>query len=217
MVYTWYIPTLYLVGVPDEDPGPACQRLARGRARGRHIRLSRVIGPGRYKVLRTWKHSVKKSHTPWDPQFWSREPLGARSDLIWGWRSNKRQVKASFNCPAEVRIRLTAGRPTFNRSTLGQNTLWFKTVLSSWKYFNSWTSMREEWQHESCFSKEHCLIWICNSKFQLNFISFIWPAFGILTTWHKRVQTCLYHVCTVYVQCYSTAADRHGIYNYWKT
>jgi hypothetical protein len=28
-------------------------------------------------------------------------------------------------------------------------------------------------------------------------------ASGILTTWHKRVQTCLYHVCTVYVQCYA--------------
>jgi hypothetical protein len=37
---------------------------------------------------------------------------------------------------------------------------------------------------------------------------------GILTTWHKHVQTCPYHVCTVYVQCYSTAADRHGIYKY---
>ncbi len=39
-----------------------------------------------------------------------------------------------------------------------------------------------------------------------------WSSSGILTTWHKRVQTCLYHVCTVYVQCYSTSADIHCIY-----
>ncbi len=37
---------------------------------------------------------------------------------------------------------------------------------------------------------------------------------GILTTWHKRVQTCLYHVYTVYVQCYDTAAYRHCIYKH---
>ncbi len=32
-----------------------------------------------------------------------------------------------------------------------------------------------------------------------------WPQqpSGILTTWHKRVQTRLYHVCTAYVQCSS--------------
>ncbi len=42
-------------------------------------------------------------------------------------------------------------------------------------------------------------------------------ASGILTTWHNRVQTCLYHVCTVYIPCYSTAVDRHGMYNIWKT
>ncbi len=35
---------------------------------------------------------------------------------------------------------------------------------------------------------------------------------GILTTWHKRVQICLYHVCTVYIQCYSTSADINCIY-----
>jgi len=35
---------------------------------------------------------------------------------------------------------------------------------------------------------------------------------GILTTWYKRVYTCFKHVCTSYVQCLSTAADRHGIY-----
>jgi hypothetical protein len=38
------------------------------------------------------------------------------------------------------------------------------------------------------------------------------PSSGILTTWYKRVYTCLKHVCTSYVQCLSTAADRHGIY-----
>ncbi len=37
---------------------------------------------------------------------------------------------------------------------------------------------------------------------------------GILTTCHKRVQTCLYHVYTVYVQCYGTAAYRHGIHKH---
>ncbi len=37
-------------------------------------------------------------------------------------------------------------------------------------------------------------------------------ASGILTTWYKRVHTCFKHVCTRYVQCLSTAADRHGIY-----
>ena len=35
---------------------------------------------------------------------------------------------------------------------------------------------------------------------------------GILTTWYKRVHTCFKYVCTSYVQCLSTAADRHGIY-----
>ncbi len=44
-----------------------------------------------------------------------------------------------------------------------------------------------------------------------------WSQSGILTTWHKRAQTCLYHVCTVYIPCYSTAADRHGMYNIWKS
>ena len=40
---------------------------------------------------------------------------------------------------------------------------------------------------------------------------------GILTTWHKRVHTCLYHVRTVNVQCYRTSIDRHSTYHYWKT
>ncbi len=29
----------------------------------------------------------------------------------------------------------------------------------------------------------------------------VFKSSGILTTWHKHVQTCLNHVCTVYVQC----------------
>ena len=37
-------------------------------------------------------------------------------------------------------------------------------------------------------------------------------ASGILTTWYKRVHTCFKYVCTCYVQCLSTAADRHGMY-----
>ena len=31
---------------------------------------------------------------------------------------------------------------------------------------------------------------------------------GILPTWQKRVRTCLKHVCTTYVQCYSTSLSR---------
>ncbi len=34
---------------------------------------------------------------------------------------------------------------------------------------------------------------------------------GILTTWHEYVQTCLYHVCTVYVQWYSSLQILHII------
>ena len=45
----------------------------------------------------------------------------------------------------------------------------------------------------------------------INFQAWGFPS-GILTTWYKRVYTCLKHVCTSYVQCLSTAADRHGIY-----
>jgi hypothetical protein len=30
------------------------------------------------------------------------------------------------------------------------------------------------------------------------------PSSGILPTWYKHVHTCLYHVCTCYIQCYST-------------
>ena len=34
------------------------------------------------------------------------------------------------------------------------------------------------------------------------------PASGILPTWQKRVRTCLKHVRTTYVQCYSTSLLR---------
>jgi len=40
---------------------------------------------------------------------------------------------------------------------------------------------------------------------------------GILTTWYKRVHTCLRHVCTRYVQCLSTAAYIHAMYKYEKS
>ena len=43
---------------------------------------------------------------------------------------------------------------------------------------------------------------------------------GILTTWYKRVHdTCLSlrHVCTLYVQCLSTAAYIHAMYKYEKS
>ncbi len=42
-------------------------------------------------------------------------------------------------------------------------------------------------------------------------------ASGILTTWYKRVHTCLRHVCTRYVQCLSTAAYIHAMYKYEKS
>ncbi len=62
------------------------------------------------------------------------------------------------------------------------------------------------WQQQSRLRSPSCCNLCGNSH-----------ASGILTTCHKRVQTYLYHVCTVYAPCYHTSTGRHGTYNYWIT
>ena len=57
----------------------------------------------------------------------------------------------------------------------------------------------------------------------MSYLSYLWfklwftyPS-GILTTWYKRVHTCLRDVCTRYVQCLVTAAYIHAMYKYEKS